>query len=44
MTNYVLKNAQIVNEGRIIASDLRIENGRIAKIAADISPAAGMSF
>ena len=41
MTNYVLKNAQIVNEGRIIASDLRIENGRIAKIAADISPAAG---
>lgn len=41
MTNYVLKNAQIVNEGRIIASDIRIENGRIAKIAADISPTAG---
>jgi dihydroorotase len=41
MTNYVLKNAQIVNEGRIISADLRIENGRIAKIAADISPAAG---
>ena len=41
MTNYVLKNAQIVNEGRIISVDLRIENGRIAKIAADISPAAG---
>jgi dihydroorotase len=41
MTNYVLKNAQIVNEGRIIASDIRIENGRIAKIAADISPTVG---
>ncbi|MFD3408160.1 dihydroorotase [Aquirufa sp. HETE-83D] len=41
MTNYVLKNAQIVNEGRIISSDIRIENGRIAKIAADISPAVG---
>ena len=41
MTNYVLKNAQIVNEGRIIASDLRIENGRIAKIATDINPTPG---
>lgn len=41
MTNYVLKNAQIVNEGRIIASDLRIENGRIAKIATDITPTSG---
>jgi dihydroorotase len=41
MTNYVLKNAQIVNEGRIIASDLRIENGRIAKVATDITPTPG---
>ena len=41
MTNYVLKNAQIVNEGKIIASDLRIANGRIDKIAPDITPAAG---
>jgi len=41
MTNYVLKNAQIVNEGKIIASDLRIADGRIAKIASDIHPAAG---
>ncbi len=41
MTNYVLKNGQIVNEGRIIASDLRIENGRIAKIASDITPSPG---
>jgi dihydroorotase len=41
MTNYVLKNAQIVNEGRIITSDLRIADGRIAKIASDITPAPG---
>ena len=41
MTNYVLKNGQIVNEGQTIGSDLRSENGRIAKIAADINPAPG---
>jgi len=41
MTNYVLKNAQIVNEGTITTSDLRIADGRIAKIAADITPAPG---
>lgn len=41
MTNYVLKNAQIINEGKIFASDLRISDGRIAKIASDITPAAG---
>ena len=41
MTNYVLKNAQIVNEGKIFASDIRIAGGRIAKIAADITPASG---
>jgi len=41
MTNYVLKNAQIVNEGRIITSDLRIADGRIAKIASDITTAPG---
>jgi dihydroorotase len=41
MTNYVLKNAQIVNEGKTITSDLRIANGRIDKIASDITPAVG---
>jgi dihydroorotase len=41
MTNYVLKNAQIVNEGKIFASDIRIADGKIAKIAADITPAPG---
>ena len=39
MTNYVLKNAQLVNEGTIIHADLRIADGRIAKIASEISPA-----
>lgn len=41
MTNYVLKNAQLVNEGATIHADLRIANGRIAKIASEISPAPG---
>jgi dihydroorotase len=41
MTNYVLKNALIVNEGKTFASDLRIADGRIAKIAAEITPVPG---
>ena len=41
MTNYVLKNASIVNEGKITVSDIRISEGRITKIASDISPGAG---
>jgi dihydroorotase len=41
MTNYVLKNASIVNEGKITVSDIRISEGRITKIASDITPAAG---
>ena len=41
MTNYVLKNAQLVNEGTIIHADLRIADGRITKIASEISPAPG---
>jgi dihydroorotase len=41
MTNYVLKNAQIVNEGKIFSSDLRVANGRIAKIASAITPTPG---
>jgi dihydroorotase len=41
MTNYVLKNAQLVNEGTIIHADLRIADGRIAKIASEISPTPG---
>ena len=37
MSNYLIKNAQIVNEGKIFTSDLLIKNGRIEKIASSIS-------
>jgi dihydroorotase len=37
MQNYLIKNISIVNEGRIFASDLLIQNGRIEKIADSIS-------
>ncbi len=36
MSSILIKNANIVNEGRVFASDLLIENGRIAKIAPSI--------
>lgn len=38
MANTLIKNALIVNEGRIFESDLLIEDQRIAKIAGSISP------
>ena len=34
----VIVNARLVNEGRVTEGDLRIENGRIARIAAEIRP------
>jgi dihydroorotase len=34
---YLIKNCRIVNEGKIFESDLLIHNGRIEKIAKDIS-------
>ncbi len=37
MSNYLIKNAQIVNEGKTFTSDLLIKNGRIEKIANTIS-------
>ena len=37
MSNYLIKNAQIVNEGKTFTSDLLIKNGRIEKIANSIS-------
>jgi dihydroorotase len=37
MSNYLIKNAQIVNEGKTFTSDLLIKNGRIEKIASTIS-------
>ncbi|MHA8107287.1 dihydroorotase [Aquirufa sp. 5-AUSEE-100C1] len=38
MGSYLLKNGQIVNEGTIRSNDLRINNGRIEKIAPSINP------
>ena len=32
MQNYLIKNVQVVNEGRIISADVLIKNGRIEKI------------
>jgi dihydroorotase len=37
MQNYLIKSISIVNEGRIFQSDLLIKNGRIEKIANNIS-------
>ncbi|MDO5607762.1 MAG: dihydroorotase [Capnocytophaga sp.] len=38
MNNYLIINANVVNEGKIIPSDLLIENGRIARIDRSITP------
>jgi dihydroorotase len=35
--SYLIKSAQIINEGKIISSDLLIKEGKIAKIAPSIS-------
>jgi dihydroorotase len=40
MQNYLIKNISIVNEGRRFVSDLLIKNGRIEKIANQISTTA----
>lgn len=37
MTRYLIKNATLVNEGQVFASDVLIENERISKIASNIS-------
>src|SRR5450631_3982001 len=37
MQNYLIRNISVVNEGRIFGSDLFIRNGRIEKIANNIS-------
>src|SRR6187401_135271 len=37
MQNYLIKNVQVVNEGRIITSDVLIKNSRIEKIGEQIS-------
>src|SRR6202171_262374 len=38
MQNYLIKNISVVNEGRIIAADVLIKNGRIEKIGSNIQP------
>ena len=38
MGSYLLVNGHLVNEGKITPADLRIQNGRIAKIASSLSP------
>ena len=38
MQNYLIKNISVVNEGRIIAADVLIQNGRIEKIGSNIQP------
>lgn len=43
MQNYLIKNVQIVNEGRITLADVLIKNGRIEKIYSQITtPEAGI--
>ncbi|MBK6987959.1 MAG: dihydroorotase [Bacteroidia bacterium] len=37
MKSYIIKNARIVNEGKIISADVLLKNGRIEKIASEIS-------
>jgi dihydroorotase len=39
MQNYLIRNVQVVNEGRITACDVLISNGRIEKIASRIGDA-----
>jgi dihydroorotase len=39
MRNYLIRNAYIVNEGRISTGDLLVKNGRIEKIGRDLQPA-----
>src|SRR5690606_29962583 len=41
MSTILIKNAQVVNEGRVLTQDLFIKNGRIEKIADSISTTAG---
>lgn len=38
MQNYLIKNATLINEGRVFEADLRIKNGRIDKIDHQITP------
>jgi dihydroorotase len=41
MQKYLIKNTQVVNEGKIVAADVLIENERIEKIASSIGQVQG---
>ncbi|MBO0930966.1 dihydroorotase [Fibrella aquatilis] len=41
MPNYIIRNARLINEGRIIEADLRTEDGFIAEIGQAVSARAG---
>ena len=43
MNNYLIKNTQIVNEGKTIQGDVLIKNGRIEKIASQIESIGGIT-
>ena len=43
MNSYLIKNVQIVNEGKTIQSDVLIKNGRIEKIASQIESIGGIT-
>ena len=36
MSNYLIKNALVVNEGKTFSSDVLIKNGRIEKLRAPL--------
>jgi len=43
MNNYLIKNTQIVNEGKTFQGDVLIKNGRIEKIASQIESQGGIT-
>ena len=43
MNSYLIKNVQIVNEGKTIQGDVLIKNGRIEKIASQIEAIGGIT-
>jgi dihydroorotase len=43
MNSYLIKNVQIVNEGKTIQGDVLIKNGRIEKIASQIESIGGIT-
>jgi len=42
MQKYLIKNIEVVNEGRIITADVLISNGRIEKVQPQIAQVSGI--